>query len=111
MYTVTVPRTDLTTEEVVTALCAGLGAGYNVLPRMAMGRTALQRPHDGRANTIVVGTGDNRVVKAQVTIISRDGETRLRISPGGISADLIVNTFGVAREVRNVLASLHGRSA
>jgi hypothetical protein len=111
MYTVTVPRADLTTEEVVTALRDGLGAGYNVLPGMATGRTILQGPHKGRSNTIVVGTGDNVVVKAQVTIIARDGQTDLRISPGGVTADLLLNTFGVARKVRRVLASSPGLSA
>jgi hypothetical protein len=40
-----------------------------------------------------------------VTIIPRGGQTELRISPGGISLDLIVNTFGIARKVRGVLAS------
>jgi hypothetical protein len=111
MSTVTVPRADLTTEEVATVLRDGLGAGYNVLPGMAMGRTALQGPHKGRPNTIVVGTGDNFVVKAQVTITPRGGQTELRISPGGIAADLLLNIFGVARKVRGVLASSPGLSA
>jgi hypothetical protein len=111
MSTVTVSRSELTTEEVVTVLRDGLGAGYNVLPGMAMGRTALQGPHKGRPNTIVVGTGDNVIIKAQVTIISRDGQTELRISPGGLTADLLVNTFGIARKVRRILASSPGLSA
>jgi hypothetical protein len=111
MYTVTVPRADLTTEEVATVLRDGLGAGYNVLPGMAMGRTMLQGPHKGRPNTIVVGAGDNVIVKAQVTIIARDGQTDLRISPGGVTADLLINIFGVARKVRRVLATSPGLSA
>ena len=36
MPTVTVPRTDLSTEEMVTVLRDGLGADYNVLPGMTM---------------------------------------------------------------------------
>jgi hypothetical protein len=111
MSTVTVPRPGLTTEEVVTVLRDGLGAGYNVLPGMAMGRTILQGPHKGRPNTIVVGTGDNFVIKAQVTITERGGQTELRISPGGVTWDLLMNTFGVARKVRGVLASSLGLSA
>ena len=111
MSTVTVPRADLTTEEVATVLRDRLGHGYNVLPGMAMGRTALQGPHKGRPNTIVVGTGDNVIIKAQVTIIPQDGQTRLRISPGGITADRLVNTFGIARKVRKALASSPGWSA
>jgi hypothetical protein len=90
MSTVTVPRADLTTEEVLAVLRDGLGAGYNVLPGMAMGRTALQGPHKGRP---------------------RGGQTELRISPGGITLDRLVNTFGVARAVRRVLASSPGLSA
>jgi hypothetical protein len=111
MPTVTVPRADLTTEEVVKVLRDGLGAGYNVLPGKAIGRTALQAPHEGGPNTIVVGTGENRVVKAQVTITRRGGQTELRISPGGITWDLVSNTFGVAREIRRVLASSPSLSA
>jgi hypothetical protein len=105
MPTVTVPRADLTTEEVVSALRDGLGEGYNVLPGKAMGRTMYQAEHEGQPNEIVVGTGQNRIVKAQVTITPRGGQTELRISPGGISWDWVLNTFGVARKVQRVLTS------
>jgi hypothetical protein len=105
MPTVTVPRPDLTTEEVAQVLRAGLGDGYNVLPGKAMGRTMYQAEHDGQPNTIVVGTGENRMFKAQVTITPRDGQTELRISPGGLTWDLLMNTFGVARKVQQVLAA------
>jgi hypothetical protein len=111
MPTVTAARADLTTEEVVSILRDGLGAGYNVLAGKAMGRLVFQAPHEGRPNTIVVGTGDNRVVKAQVTITPRDGQTELRISPGGVTWDLLLNTFGVARKVREVLVSSPSLSA
>ena len=60
MPAVTVPRTDLTAEEVSQVLHDGLGDGYNVLPGMVMGRPA---------------------------------------------GDLLMNTFGIARQVRQVLAS------
>jgi hypothetical protein len=110
MSTVTVSRADLTTEEVVAVLRDGLGAGYNVLPGMTIGRTAFQGPKQGRPNTIVVGTDDNHVVKAQVTITPQDGQTKLQIRPGGITWDLVLNTFGVARKVRRVLASSPGLS-
>ena len=105
MPTVTVTRAELTTEEVATALRDGLGAGYNVLPGMAIGQTAFQGPKQGRPNTIVVGTGDNRVVKAQVTITPQGGQTELRIRPGGITWDLLLNTFGITREIRRALAN------
>jgi len=99
-----VPRADLTPEEVATVLRGGLGAGYNVVPGMAMGRTLWNAPHDGRPEEILVGTGSNYVVKAQVTITPRGGQTELRISPGGISWDWVLNTFGIARKVQRVLA-------
>jgi hypothetical protein len=105
MSTVTIRRANLTTEQVAAALRDGLGANYNVLPGMAQGLTALQGPHEGRPNTIVVGVGANRVAKAQVTITARGDETYLRISPGGLTWDLLYNTFGIARKVRTVLES------
>jgi hypothetical protein len=111
MPTVTVPRADLTTEEVATVLRDGLGAGYNVLPGMVMGRTILQAPRKGRPNTIVVGTGENVIVKAQVTITPRDGQTELKISPGGVTWDFVYNTFGVARKIRAVLVDSPDLSA
>ncbi len=105
MSTVTVPRPDLSAQEVVQVLKDGLGEECNVLPAMAIGRTALEGAHHGRPNTIVVGTGDNYVTKAQVTITPRDGQTELRISPGGVTWDLLYNTLGIARKVRQVLVS------
>jgi hypothetical protein len=109
MSTLTIPRADLTTEEVVTVLRNGLGENYNVLPGMAMGRTSLQEPRKGRPNTIVVCT--SRIVKAQVTITPRGGQTELRISPGGLTWDLVVNTLGVGRKVRRVLTNSPDLSA
>jgi hypothetical protein len=105
MPTVTVPRADLTTEEVVSALRDGLGDSYNVLPGKAMGRTMYQSEHEGQPNTIVVGTGENRLVKAQVTITPRGGQTELRINAGGLSWDWLMNSFGVAQKVKKVLES------
>jgi hypothetical protein len=103
MPTVTVPRADLTPEEVVSALRDGLGDGYNVLPGKAIGRTMYQAEHDGQPNMIVVGTGQNRLVKAQVTITPRGGQTELRIGAGGLTWDWLMNTFGVVRKVQQVL--------
>jgi hypothetical protein len=111
MSTVTVTRGDLTTAEVVTVLRDGLGAGYNVLPGMAIGQLAFQGLKQGRPNTIVVGTGDNRIVKAQVTITPQGGQTELRIRPGGVTISRLVNTFGIARAVRRALASSPSLSA
>jgi hypothetical protein len=111
MSTVTVRRADLTTEEVAVTLRDGLGPDYNVLPGMAMRRLPFRGPHEGWPNTIVVGTGDNSVVKAQVTITPRGGQTVLRISPGGYTTTFVLNTFGIVRKVRAVLADSPSLSA
>lgn len=111
MPTVTVPRADLTAEEVVTVLRDGLGPDYNVLPGMAMRRLPFLAAHEGQPNKIVVGTGDNRVVKAQVTLTPGAGQTKLRISPGGFTTTFVINTFGIVRKVREVLASSQRLSA
>jgi hypothetical protein len=111
MPTVTVPRTDLTTEEVVTVLRDGLGAEYHVLPGMAIGQLPFQGPREGRPNTIVVGTGDDRAIKAQVTITPRGARTKLRIRPSGITLTFVLNSFGIARKVREVLATSLSRPA
>ena len=52
----------------VTVLRGGLGPDYNLLPGMTIGQLPLRGPREGRPDIIVVGTGDNRRVKAQVTI-------------------------------------------
>jgi hypothetical protein len=80
MSTITIPRKDLTTDDVVSMLRDGLGPRYNVLPGKAMGLLGIQGPHEGSPDTIVVGIG-------------------------GLSLDLLLNSLGVARKVRKVLAS------
>ena len=56
MPTVTVPRTDLSTEEMVTVLRDGLGAGYNVLPGMT------SRASSARWRDWPIGAGGPTVV-------------------------------------------------
>ena len=46
-----------------------------------------------------------------VTITPRGGLTKLRIRPSGITVTLVLNTFGIARTVRGVLASSPNLSA
>ena len=89
----------------VTVLRDGLGADYNVLPGMTMGQLPFQGPREGRPDMIVVGTGDNRRVRAQVTITSPGGKPSCGSTPSGITVTLVLNTFGIARTVREVLAS------
>lgn len=105
MSTVTVSRTDLSTEGVAGVLRNGLGPDYHVLPGKAIGQLAFQGLKQGQPDTIAVTLGDGRFVKAQVTITARGGQTELRIKPGGVTVDRLVNTFGIARQVRRALAS------
>jgi hypothetical protein len=103
MATVTVERPDVSTEEVVEALRRGLGPAFRVLPGRRMSWFPFGGPRPSDPDTIVVGTGSVRLVKAQVTVDREDGRTRLRISPGGLASDLLVNALGIARRVRRVL--------
>jgi hypothetical protein len=50
-----------------------------------MGQLPFHGPREGEPNQIVVGTGDNRQVKARVTITPQDRQTKLRIRPSGIT--------------------------
>lgn len=103
MSVITVARENLTAAEVVTALRDGLGPRYTVQSGMAMGRTVLQTPRSGPRHKIVVGKGEMRVVKAQVTVIPRGSQTALKVSAGGVTLDLIYNTLGLGRRIRRVL--------
>jgi len=105
MPTITVSRDNVTSDEVCKVLRDGLGDGYNVLPGTAMGRSAVQGPHAAEPDKILVGTGSNRVIKAQVTIEQHGGRTVLHITPGGLSWDLALNSLGIARKTRQVLAA------
>ena len=84
MSTITVPRSDVTSDEVADALRRGLGPRYNVLP--GRGSTGTRSAARGPIipDTIVVGTGSTRLFRAQVRISHDAGETILHVSPGGI---------------------------
>jgi hypothetical protein len=104
MPTIIVPRSDLTMEKVTKVLRDGLGAGYNVVPGMAMGQLVFTGPHPDD-DAILVGKGSNRIFKAEVRMSRRGGETVIRISPGGVTMDAILNSLGIARKARDVLAN------
>jgi len=107
---ITIPRADLTGEEVTRALRAGLGPHYHVAPGMRMPQACLfaaEPNHD--PDTIVVSTGSSRLssrlFRAQVTLTRPPGQTVIRIRPGGTSSEFPVNALGIARKIRQVLAS------
>lgn len=101
MSTVTVPK-DVTSAEVVAALRNGLDGRYQVRPGMRMRRSPLfGKPQPAAPESIVVTGGT--MTQAQVTVIPQPGRTDLQVTPGGMLGDLVMNTLGVARAVRQAL--------
>ncbi len=108
MPTVTIPRTDITSEQIGAALRDGLDDRYDVLPGMRMTRIPIGSPRAADPDEIVVGKGPSPMVRAQVTILRRADHTDIRITPGGVAGDLLMNTLGIARKIRRVLLDAPG---
>jgi hypothetical protein len=103
MSTVTIPRADVTSDEVSAALSEGLGPRYDVQPGMKAPLLGWGEPEEGQPDDIVVGTGTSRVWRAQVRIDRQAGQTRIRVAPAGLIWIRLINTFGVARKARRAL--------
>jgi hypothetical protein len=104
MFTTTVPRADLSVDEVAEALRRGLGPEYHVLPGVAVNLNPVGRPRPDHPDDIVVGRGSNRVFRAQVRLSRGASETVLHVRPGGLSlVPWLVNRLWVAHRVRRVL--------
>jgi len=73
-----------------------------------MSRIPIGGPEPAGPDEIMVGKGPTPMVRAQVTIIHRAGHTDIRITPGGVAGDLLMNTVGIARKVRRVLLDTPG---
>ncbi|HTX08244.1 MAG TPA: hypothetical protein VME22_06510 [Solirubrobacteraceae bacterium] len=108
MYTITIPNPHLRSEDVVQALRDGLGPGFNVLPGMRVTRAPFSQPVPGSDDTVAVGTKDNRVWRAQVSIVREPGRTELRITPGGLISDYVLNALWTARKTRRALSTAPG---
>jgi hypothetical protein len=111
--TITIPRADLTSEEVTRTLRAGLGPRYHVVPGMRMPQACLLAAEPGQdPDTILVSICSNRLsnrfFRAQVTLTRPSGQTVIRIRPGGTSSEFPINALGIARKIRQVLASAPG---
>src|ERR1700684_803108 len=65
MSTITIPRPEVTTEEVSEVLRRGLGPRYNVLPGKGMNWNPVGNPRAQLPDKIVVCTGSTRVFRAQ----------------------------------------------
>jgi hypothetical protein len=104
MSIITVPRSDVTSDEVTDALRHGLGPRYKVLPGTGVSCwNPIGGPRPDHPDTIVVGAGSTRVTRAQVRISHDAGETILHVSSGGISLWTLTNRLWIARKVRQVL--------
>ena len=107
MATIRVHRADVTSEEVTEALRTGLEHGYEGQPGMRMPRTPLiGSPQPDRPELILVSSG--RMARAQVRIIRHSGMTDIRVTPGGVLADLLMNALGIAPKIRRVLREAPG---
>jgi hypothetical protein len=104
MSTITVDRADLTSEEASEALRNGLGPRYNVLPWTRMARSSRGKPHPDQVDAILVGTGSNRVWRAELEIIRNGQQISFNVSSGGISWIQLVNNRGIARKIHKVLS-------
>ncbi len=104
--TITIPRADVTSEEVCRTLRDGLGDHYHVIPDVIMGQMQItgSRPATEPGH-ILVGTGSNQTFKAEVKISRQGEQTIISIKPGGLIWPRVVNTFGIARKVRDVLTT------
>jgi len=104
MPKITVPRPDVTIDEVSDALRQGLGPTYNVLPGMGMNWNPVGNPRPDRPDMIVVGAGSTRLFRAEVKISWHSGQTFLHVIAGGISPPLrLLNRFWIARQVHQFL--------
>ena len=103
MSTITVPRSDVTSDEVADALRRGLGSRYNVLPGPGVNWNPVGGPRPDHPDTIVVGTGSTRLARAQVKISQDAGKTTLSVSPGGFGLLTLASRLWIVRKVRQVL--------
>ncbi|MGD0386070.1 MAG: hypothetical protein ABSB73_08030 [Solirubrobacteraceae bacterium] len=109
LRTITVPRSDVTTEEVSEALRRGLGPRYKVLPGMGMNWNGFGKPRPDHPDMIVIGRGSTRLFRARVRISHEAGESILSLSPGGWWGwPRVTNAFWIARKVREALLTAPG---
>jgi hypothetical protein len=106
MFTITLPRAGVTSQEVTGVLRDGLGSRYKVLPGMRRHRNPFRAPSPGGPDAIVVG---NRALWTQLRLVRHPGQTEINVSPGGLTlTGFLMATFGVVRNVRRVLRDAPG---
>ena len=109
MPTITIPRPDVTTEDVSDLLRRGLGTRYTVLPGTGMNWNPAGAPRAGQSGKIAVGTGSTRLFRAEVTVKQSSGQTIIRVIAGGISLPVrLTNRLWIVEKVRRVLQAAPG---
>jgi hypothetical protein len=103
MPTITLPQADLTSAEIAELLRTGLGDHFHVQPGMRVPRRPLAKPQAAAPNSIVVGTGSNRLFHAQLTITHRSSSTDVLLRPGGLGWETIVNSVRIVPKIRKIL--------
>jgi hypothetical protein len=113
MYRIMIPRSDITSEEVANALRQGLGARYHVLVGLGSDAGLVNNPGLDKTDSILVGTGSDRVFRAEVTISRHSGQTVIDVHPGGLPGTWpgglkLVNRLWIARKAHQVLEAVTG---
>lgn len=98
MPTVTTERTDVTTEQVVTALQAQLGDKYEV--------SAKDNP-----NRVVLSVKQSTLSFASVHVVKEEGVTKYHVHGGGLIIGRLVNELGIARRVADAIKAAPGLGA
>jgi hypothetical protein len=101
MPTVTVPRADVTVEQVCAVLRRELGSRSRVTPSMTA--AAFRKEGPGDATTILVAS--NWLERANVRVVSDGNSTEIRVSPGATYFGLIrlIHRAGLAHKVYRAL--------
>jgi len=101
MSTVSVPRSNVTVEEVSAVLRNELGSRYGLTASMTSRGFAKEVPGD--ANTLLVS--GSWFQRANIRIVPGAGRTEIDVSPGATYPGLIrlVDRVGIARKVHQIL--------
>jgi hypothetical protein len=83
MPIITIPRTDISSEQVSAALRNGLDDRYDVLPGMRISRIPVGSPQPADPDEIAVAKGPTPMVRAQVTIIRQAAAPTSASPPAG----------------------------
>jgi hypothetical protein len=112
MSVVTIPRADVSGEEVVKALRVALGERYEVLQGHRIPRNLFGRPRPGQGDGDIVVIGSSGLSRVQLSIHHEVHETQIKLRPGGLTlGPLLINTLGIARTVSRALQHAPGLRA